>query len=240
MFTHAKKFEAAAEGADSFDALSALLSQSLEPMDVDNFAVIELKSPQGRMFPQEVFAQHDEAWFREYMGHHLGLDDPCWRHAIDTMQPFTWDNLLEVRRDLTRQSLDVFDAAADHGIIFGLVVPLRSIDGRVTLIAFSGRRALDWERQSCLLLMASVLHRCLDKIADYQPRALPFDLSKREWNCMRWVARGKVDGDSAAIQRIAPKTVENNVSNALRKLGVPTRAAAINKIHRMGFGHLLM
>lgn len=52
-------------------------------------------------------------------------------------------------------------------------------------------------------------------------------LSKRESECLRWVAEGKTDGEAGKILGISPRTVRFHINNAKDKPGVATRIQAV-------------
>jgi DNA-binding NarL/FixJ family response regulator len=60
----------------------------------------------------------------------------------------------------------------------------------------------------------------------------PFNLTRRELQVLREVATGRTNHEIGAAMFISPKTVDAHLSNILRKLGVPNRAAAVDLAHR--------
>ena len=55
-------------------------------------------------------------------------------------------------------------------------------------------------------------------------------LTRRESEVMRWVARGKIDADIAALLAISPRTVQKHLEHIYVKLGVETRTAAVMRV----------
>lgn len=80
-------------------------------------------------------------------------------------------------------------------------------------------------------ILAEIAHR------SSTPRSRPFhELTDREFDVLEAMARGE---DSDLIARrlgLSVKTVRNNVSNVLVKLGVRDRAAAVVAAHQRGVG----
>jgi DNA-binding CsgD family transcriptional regulator len=58
-------------------------------------------------------------------------------------------------------------------------------------------------------------------------------LSAREVEVLRHVARGATNVEIALQLGMSPNTVRTHVQNALTKLGVATRAAAVARAHRL-------
>lgn len=69
------------------------------------------------------------------------------------------------------------------------------------------------------------------------PRLRPFtELTDREFDVLEAMARGKNTDEIAHRLGLTPKTVRNNISNVLVKLGVRDRAAAVAVAHERGVG----
>jgi DNA-binding NarL/FixJ family response regulator len=68
-------------------------------------------------------------------------------------------------------------------------------------------------------------------------RALLDELTARERDVLEVIAQGLDNKGIAAHLRISEKTVRNQVSIILSKLGVKTRARAIVLAREAGFGH---
>lgn len=66
---------------------------------------------------------------------------------------------------------------------------------------------------------------------DAEPAA---ELTARQIECLRWTAEGKSSWDIAQILGISPRTVDEHLDNACRKLGVKRRAQAAVAAARAG------
>ncbi|MDB5431822.1 MAG: transcriptional regulator, LuxR family [Caulobacter sp.] len=60
------------------------------------------------------------------------------------------------------------------------------------------------------------------------------DLTARQIECLRWSAQGKSSWDIAQILGISPRTVDEHLDNACKKLGVKRRAQAAVAAARAG------
>jgi DNA-binding CsgD family transcriptional regulator len=73
----------------------------------------------------------------------------------------------------------------------------------------------------------------------YSPNAVAFDLrlsepvpalespTARHLECLRWAAAGKSSADIGAIVGLSPRTVDDHLAAACRRLGVRTRVQAV-------------
>lgn len=85
------------------------------------------------------------------------------------------------------------------------------------------------ERERALLqLLRPTLSAIRDRF-DLRARPSVDGLSGRESEILAWVARGKKNGEIAALLLLSPHTVRTHLENAYLKLGVHSRAAAVTK-----------
>lgn len=60
-------------------------------------------------------------------------------------------------------------------------------------------------------------------------------LTARETECLRWIAKGKTSWETAQIMQVTEHTVIFHANNAMRKLGVNARAAAVQRAMSLGY-----
>jgi DNA-binding CsgD family transcriptional regulator len=69
----------------------------------------------------------------------------------------------------------------------------------------------------------------LESPAERRPAdLLPLGLTPREAEVLFWICEGKSNPEIGIILGSSARTVEKHVENILRKLGVPTRSAAVS------------
>lgn len=83
------------------------------------------------------------------------------------------------------------------------------------------------------LLLAIIRHRLLGQ-TERASQGANYRLTERELQALTWAARGKSSADIAVILRIAERTVNFHMDNAMRKLGVATRVQAAVKCAMLG------
>jgi len=110
----------------------------------------------------------------------------------------------------------------------GLIVPIHENGRLAWYTGFTGRKPdLD---QRTLSIMSAATHAAYSRfqeLLDADTRLSP--LTPREAECLRWVAQGKTDAETAMILSISPRTVRFHVSNAKKRLGVTSRIQAVTK-----------
>lgn len=113
----------------------------------------------------------------------------------------------------------------------GLATPLRGpgpAAGVMYLGSSLGRREfaeLDHAVRPHVALLSAMFHERAQQLLRPAPRR--DRLSRRERECLRWVADGKTSWEIAAILDVSVATVDNTVASARRRLGVATRAQAV-------------
>lgn len=83
----------------------------------------------------------------------------------------------------------------------------------------------------------AVVRACRNALAPQQPEAVPDAsvlLSDREREVLRCVSRGLSDREIAEQLRLSAHTVHRHVANIRRKLGSPSRTAAVAEASRLG------
>jgi DNA-binding CsgD family transcriptional regulator len=141
------------------------------------------------------------------------------------------------RRPLAAKALsqmEPFAVAADASLGLGdaWIFPTRSGDVRGFVIIEG--KALDVPSVvvSVLHLLAHLAFCKADDLVEALPSA-DHPLTVRELECLRWVARGKTDGEIAVILAISPRTARFHIENAKRKLGVAKRVHAVAEALRI-------
>ncbi|MEU4192639.1 response regulator transcription factor [Kribbella sp. NPDC026611] len=88
------------------------------------------------------------------------------------------------------------------------------------------------------LIEPAITRRLVERFADApQPKGLPAELTDREREVLRLVARGLSNAEIAAELTVAETTVKTHVARLLTKLGVRDRVQAVVVAYETGFVH---
>jgi DNA-binding NarL/FixJ family response regulator len=93
--------------------------------------------------------------------------------------------------------------------------------------------------ERCVLLNKEVSGYRLVLIREKQAPALNLNLSPREQEIVRMIAKGYPNKTIAAELDISPWTVGTHLRRVFAKLGVTCRAAMVARLMDLGFSHLL-
>ena len=193
-------------------------------------------------------ATSDERWNADYERNGFLADDPVVRRVRRSNMPFSWSDVtLPLRLGKRKPGAHkVMEAARDHGLTEGYVVPFHFVDRFGRINSASGvlywqdrstafRRLSKQVRSELHLLMIYLMAKALEVRAGDRPRdtRLPgpedVQLTDRERVVLEWAGRGKTAADTAGILGISAETVNTHMANAMRKLDAANKTHAIVK-----------
>lgn len=173
-----------------------------------------------------------EDWVEHYVTQEFALIDPVFRRAASDVLPFTW---AEASVHSTTAQRRIMNEATSFGLRSGLTIPIHGPAGYCAEVTFAGGKVDDDPRVlMSLRFLATVAHdRARLLVRRGWVEDLP-SLTKRERDCLHWVAAGKSDWAIAQILNISETTVHWHVEGAKRKFGASTRIQAIVAAIRLG------
>ncbi|HEY0300241.1 MAG TPA: LuxR family transcriptional regulator [Rhizomicrobium sp.] len=166
------------------------------------------------------------AWLDRWTSRNYLQVDPVVRKIRMQNRPLRWSR---TQPAVGEPGSHVLLEAGEFGMNDGLAVPVYSRDG-LSMIVSMGAEHYELGRadESRIHLAAIYFHGRLELIrAKNAPPPRGPRLTRRERECLSWVAAGKTDWEISQILNIAEQTVHEYVQNALIKLGATTRAQAV-------------
>jgi pimeloyl-ACP methyl ester carboxylesterase/DNA-binding CsgD family transcriptional regulator len=136
---------------------------------------------------------------------------------------------------LIRQPATVVHRRDDRAVPYQLGREVAAAIPGATFIPLQGTSHFPWHGD-----VDSVVRACRQALAPQQPpprdavESGPVVLSHREREILACVARGLADRDIAVQLQLSPHTVHRHVANIRRKLGSPSRTAAVAEAARLG------
>lgn len=178
--------------------------------------------------PKALFGRSNKAWDDHYLERGYLRVDPCVRLLFSAPGPFTWSDLGPEHH--TPESRLIFADAAAADAREGFVVPVW--DGKQNFYGvrlLSPETEFDPNARATLHALATVYVcegvKLLELADDDLPTNTP--LTRRETECLKWVAEGKSDWDISELLGISEATVHAHVENAKKKIGVRSRVQAV-------------
>lgn len=178
--------------------------------------------------PKALFGRSNKAWDDHYLERGYLRVDPCVRLLFSAPGPFTWSDLGPEHQ--TAESRLILADAADAGTHEGFVVPVW--DGKQNFYGvrlLSPEREFDANARATLHALATVYVCEGVKLIEMADDTLPANtpLTRRETECLKWVAEGKSDWDISELLGISEATVHAHVEKAKKKIGVRSRVQAV-------------
>lgn len=217
--------------AKTLQEVGAQLKSSLSDEGFDSFGFLHFRHgvPTGSTwdeFPRRFLAVYrEQRWDRV---------DPHVRVAMRRHGAFEW-RAAQPPVKLSSAQLDFYSELKARGMNSGAIVPLRGPNGEFTMC---GTNSSSHEpltpaklgRVGAIAMQAWLRHADLtQKVSEPATR-----LSRREIECLTWLKDGKTNWEIGEILDISEKTVEFHVGNAMRKLKVDNRVAAVVAALRNG------
>ena len=165
-------------------------------------------------------------WLQHWAEQRYMQVDPVLKQIMMSNVPVRWS---DIYGSGNKTGSRILKEANDYGLKDGFALSLNGRDGSVVAISMAAEHyELGVEEERCLQVASFYLHAKFAHLrgADVPPPIGP-RLTRRERECLTWVAAGKTDWEISQILNIAEQTVHEYVQNALIKLNATTRAQAV-------------
>ncbi|WP_316013643.1 LuxR family transcriptional regulator [Roseobacter sp. HKCCA0434] len=168
-----------------------------------------------------------EDWVCEYISDELYKVDPIPELAAQMTRPFRWSDTARLA-SLARRQRDYLETMQDRGIGDGLAIQVFGPglrNGYVGLGFPQGTVPSSARVISELQMAAQVAHQRYCEMTDNEVWQRP-ELSPREREILRWIARGRSNSQISQVLNISPHTVDAHLRKIYDKLGVTDRTSA--------------
>ncbi|WP_075997057.1 helix-turn-helix transcriptional regulator [Salaquimonas pukyongi] len=123
----------------------------------------------------------------------------------------------------------------DAGLTYTLLFKVHHLAGGDGVVCFSGDRHAASEMElMCLQFYAMLLYDRIVELAIRRQGRKNGELSRRELECLRWIAKGKTSSEIGIILGLSENTINNYIVNACRKIGAVNRIHAVYLSLKMG------
>jgi LuxR family quorum sensing-dependent transcriptional regulator len=175
-----------------------------------------------------------EEWRKRYFENNYIVSDPAQIHLSNSVDPYTWDQMLDYPA-YTKAQRRIVEEASEFGLVAGFIIPIIGLRTGPAMVTVAGtNRALSVRERAELQLAAIYAHSRIRSLSGSRRQHTTAPLSPRERECLQWVAAGKSDWEIGEILTISEKTANVHIERAKRKYGVTTRAQAIVQALRSG------
>lgn len=184
-----------------------------------------------------VLGTYPEAWREYYDTQGLAQWDPTVRHCATHLIPLVWTAPLFK----SKEQQQLYGEACGFGLRSGISVPLRGAEGETGMISCASEAVptaarIKYMRQLMpeLQLLSAYLHESYSRLSTDDPEQTAPHLTRRELECLKWVAVGKTAWETARIMCCSERTINFHVANVNAKLGVVNRRHAATRALTLG------
>jgi len=209
-------------------ALGALLHDAVRELGFDYFALLHHASL-GRQKANLIrIDTYPQGWERELAAHDLIGVDPVHHASARTNIGFAWDELPALVA-LGPRALELLGRARAFGIGQGFTIPVNVPGEPAGSCSFALRPGMELpvQRLLCAEQIGSHAFRAARRIHSYPAIGRRPRLSRRERQCIRLLAAGKTDWETAAILGISIETAHQYVKRARAAYDVVSRAQLV-------------
>lgn len=232
-----QQFMTACAGATE---VSQVWRAALEFFHRRNIAMVSYHATAGEDAPgrKQGIVEHGfpREWVCEYLDSNLRVIDPLPQLAAKLSRPFLWSQVRELA-DLSREETEYMNRRDASNVGDGLALQVYGPNGRNAYVGLGfGKAAPQFSTYDTFELQsaAQIAHLRYCELSKEAQR--PVDLSPRELEVLRWMARGKSNSVIADILGISRHTVDTLGRRLFEKLEVNDRTTAA--IRGLGSGLL--
>jgi len=226
LSTAAAAFLIEATACKSTDALDRHFSQLTQALGFRSAIFVNLSSAGAPIKPRVLFGENHAPWLERYLEANYARLDPTIPRAFRSRDPFTWKDAEPP--NASRRVKQFFGEAREIWAEDGLIVPIHGPFGEFSVVNLLSDCRIDLADEEIGVLRgvcnvyASVALTIAEGALPSPPAAEP-SLSRRERQCIYWMAMGKHDAQTAEILGISAHTVREYLDSAKAKLAVETR-----------------
>lgn len=240
MRRHIDDFIGDVNGVRDVAALRTRFSDAISRMGFFTFVYGGMHIPQldDNTTPYIVSTFPDD-WQERYYRQEYYRSDPIIAGALHSVLPTQWSDMGRI--GMAKPQANVMNEARDHGLEHGFAVPVHGHGGEFGLTSVvsneSGREFQRLLRQHAhdLHLMSIYFHSAIqDVINGQRDETKKIRLTPRETECLLWSVQGKTSWEVSVILHVSEATVNFHIRNAMKKLGVYSKAHAIAKTLVLG------
>lgn len=237
---HIDEFIERSNRAASRGELFGLLEKAALDEGFDHLAYgvlgVSQRAPAAEGLSPAVMLNYPEDWVKYYFEQGYQDHDPVIEFSPISLAAYVWEDL-PLRFDLRPKQRRVMSEAREAGLKHGLSIPVHGPRSSLAILSFASSeddvdpRAFGMRFQP----LCAQFHVAYSELgATLRPEAQRVELTKRERECLSWVAQGKSSWDIGQILGITEFTVSYHVKKAMKKLGSGSRIVAVVKAIRQG------
>lgn len=226
------------KSCDNLDGLKTIMMDIQEKLNYDFILYSIQISKSFKESSISYIGNFPDKWIKRYEEKDYLNIDPIVKHCISSNIPLCW---YEFYNDKNININNFFKDANKHGLIGGISSGFRINSGETGILSMAKKETVkenDNSYCSVVMHMTSLqpyIHDSLNRISlKNKEIKKTLSLTKRELECLTWIADGKTSGEISTILKISESTVIFHIKNIIKKLEVNNRTQAISKAMLLG------
>ena len=177
-----------------------------------------------------ILSNYTDAWHSRYLSENYVAIDPTVAHGLNSVLPLQWST------QVFDECPDFWEDAAAHGLRSGWAQSCCGRTGAVGMLtlAHSAHSLPTQAKASDMMMLNQMAHERFSQLQSEQAAWVPVPLNSREVEVLRWTADGKTAGEVADILNLTERTVTFHMGQAMGKLNVPNKVAAVVRAAALG------
>jgi LuxR family quorum sensing-dependent transcriptional regulator len=225
------------KGARTKEEILKPLGRAARFFGFDCFAISGIPLPHERIDPYFLLNAWPTEWFERYVEENYVHVDPVIYRTKMQDDAFVWSEALKGQK-LNRNARRVMNEATEFRMFDGYSVPLHTAGGFQAIVTFGGEKVdLSSEARGALHIISIYAHNGLKSLITNEATTRQLDslsITSREREIIQWCAAGKTSSEIAEILGRSPKTIQNEITNAQRKMNVVNTPQLIAESFRIG------
>jgi LuxR family transcriptional regulator, quorum-sensing system regulator BjaR1 len=206
--------------------IAEVVAQQLAHFGITYFVFSRLAHSTEAFQRGQIIARMHPGWTQRFYAQRDADNNSCLTGRWAGDEPLFWSEA-ESFRQADARLMRIYRDAQEFGITDGICIPINCPGRFAATASLSGER-VDTSPTARAAMRAITLctHSRLVRIRALET-AHRTRLSRREADCLAWVAKGKTDWEIGEILGISESTAHWYVERAKRRLGVSTRIQAV-------------
>ena len=172
-------------------------------------------------------------FLKTYLEQNYQFSDPIVLRAISTHRPFRWQ---ESRADMTKAQIKQVEHAAEHGLKYGIVFPIKDFGGTMGFVSIG--RSTDFELSDLEFLELELLCRYsylkIDSFYGASIETSDLSLSPRETAILTHVSRGKTNWETGQIMGMSEYSIRDYLKAISARFDTANRTHTVVKAIQLG------
>lgn len=188
-----------------------------------NFICTEIIGSHKFSEPENLFGKLNEGWERRYFNKQFYRFDDCLRHLKNATANFSWTDVRQ-GGESTSLGVRIMNEAGDFRCREGLLIPIRSFDGRMSVVSLMGEH-VDLSEKARIALEVAAIYFTETGVrlkSSSDSERLSSLLTPRQVEILKWLSVGKRNADISDILGISVKTIDRHLEDARQRLNVLT------------------